>query len=249
MAPVIPNPRRIKSFRTEAAFAAWMEANHARETEIWLKIHKKGSGLASVSIAQALDVALCWGWIDGIRKAFDEPIVSPALHAAAAAKCVEPDQSRSCRAAHRGRAHDATRPAASRCCQGGWPLGRGVRSHAQRERGDDSRRSSRRHRGQSRGTQDFPHARSPESVRAGVSHQQHENASRARKEDRGAGRHACARRDHLSGTTTPTVIDALRVVPERGQPRYRAPAREAANGFSSAVGPYTDGTGTSSSRR
>lgn len=72
MAPVIPDPDKIKSFRTEAAFAAWMKAHHARETEIWLKIHKKGSGLPTVTNAQALDVALCWGWIDGIRKTFDE---------------------------------------------------------------------------------------------------------------------------------------------------------------------------------
>jgi uncharacterized protein YdeI (YjbR/CyaY-like superfamily) len=72
MAPIIPDPRKIKSFRTEAAFAAWMKANHARETELWLKIHKKGSGLPTVTNAQALDVALCWGWIDGIRKSFDE---------------------------------------------------------------------------------------------------------------------------------------------------------------------------------
>ncbi len=72
MAPIIPDPRKIKSFRTEAAFATWMEANHARETELWLKIHKKGSGLPTVTNAQALDVALCWGWIDGIRKSFDE---------------------------------------------------------------------------------------------------------------------------------------------------------------------------------
>ena len=71
MAPVIPNPRKIKSFPTAAAFAAWMKANHAREVEIWLKIHKKGSGLPTVTTAQALDVALCWGWIDGIRKSFD----------------------------------------------------------------------------------------------------------------------------------------------------------------------------------
>jgi uncharacterized protein YdeI (YjbR/CyaY-like superfamily) len=71
MAPIIPDPRKIKSFRSEAAFAAWMKANHARETEIWLKIHKKGSGLPTVTSAQALDVALCWGWIDGIRKSFD----------------------------------------------------------------------------------------------------------------------------------------------------------------------------------
>jgi uncharacterized protein YdeI (YjbR/CyaY-like superfamily) len=72
MAPIIPNPARIKSFRTEAAFAAWIRANHARETEIWLKIHKKDSGLPTVTAAQALEVALCWGWIDGIRKSFDQ---------------------------------------------------------------------------------------------------------------------------------------------------------------------------------
>ena len=50
----------------------WLAANHDRETELWLKIHKKDSGLPTVTNAQALDVALCWGWIDGIRKAFDE---------------------------------------------------------------------------------------------------------------------------------------------------------------------------------
>jgi uncharacterized protein YdeI (YjbR/CyaY-like superfamily) len=72
MAPIIPDPRKVKSFRTEAAFAAWMQVNHARETELWLKFHKKDSGLPSVTNAQALDVALCWGWIDGIRKSFDE---------------------------------------------------------------------------------------------------------------------------------------------------------------------------------
>ena len=72
MAPVVPDIRKIKSFRTEAAFAAWMKVNHARETEIWLKMHKKSSGLPTVTLAQALDVALCWGWIDGIRKSLDE---------------------------------------------------------------------------------------------------------------------------------------------------------------------------------
>jgi uncharacterized protein YdeI (YjbR/CyaY-like superfamily) len=72
MAPIIPDPKKIKSFRTEAAFAKWLRANHTRETELWLKVHKKGSGLPTVTCAQALDVALCWGWIDGIRKALDE---------------------------------------------------------------------------------------------------------------------------------------------------------------------------------
>jgi uncharacterized protein YdeI (YjbR/CyaY-like superfamily) len=72
MAPVIPDPKKIKAFKSEAAFDAWMRAHHARETEIWLRIYKKGSGKPTVSNTQALDVALCWGWIDGIRKRFDD---------------------------------------------------------------------------------------------------------------------------------------------------------------------------------
>jgi uncharacterized protein YdeI (YjbR/CyaY-like superfamily) len=69
---MIPDPAKIKSFRTPALFEKWLAANHARETEIWVKIHKKASGLASITALEALDVALCWGWIDGIRKSFDE---------------------------------------------------------------------------------------------------------------------------------------------------------------------------------
>jgi uncharacterized protein YdeI (YjbR/CyaY-like superfamily) len=68
---VVPDPRRIKAFADAAAFEAWLGAHHATETEIWIKVHKKASGLASVTPAQALDVALCWGWIDAIRKRFD----------------------------------------------------------------------------------------------------------------------------------------------------------------------------------
>jgi uncharacterized protein YdeI (YjbR/CyaY-like superfamily) len=72
MAPIVPNSKKIKSFRTEAAFEHWLRRNHARETELWLRIYRKGSGVPAITNAQALDVALCWGWIDGIRKAFDE---------------------------------------------------------------------------------------------------------------------------------------------------------------------------------
>jgi uncharacterized protein YdeI (YjbR/CyaY-like superfamily) len=72
MAPVIPDPRRIKTFESEAAFDTWLAAHHDAEPEVWIKIHKKSSTLRSVTPAQALDVALCWGWIDAIRKSFDE---------------------------------------------------------------------------------------------------------------------------------------------------------------------------------
>lgn len=72
MPSIIPNPNSIKRFRTEAAFETWLRRNHTRETEVWLRIYKKGSGVPTVTTAQALDVALCWGWIDGIRKALDD---------------------------------------------------------------------------------------------------------------------------------------------------------------------------------
>jgi uncharacterized protein YdeI (YjbR/CyaY-like superfamily) len=72
MSVITPNPKKIRSFRSEKEFEAWLSANHDRETELWLKIHKKDSGLPTVTNAQAIDVALCWGWIDGLRKGFDE---------------------------------------------------------------------------------------------------------------------------------------------------------------------------------
>lgn len=72
MAPVIPDPKNIKTFKNEAAFDAWLEANHARADELWIRIFKKGSGLPSISPLEAIDVALCWGWIDGIRKGLDD---------------------------------------------------------------------------------------------------------------------------------------------------------------------------------
>src|SRR5690606_21772969 len=72
MAPITPDPRRIRSFRSEAAFEKWLAANHDRQPEIWIRVFKKGSGVSSITPAQALDVALCWGWIDAIRKSWDE---------------------------------------------------------------------------------------------------------------------------------------------------------------------------------
>ena len=72
MAPIVPNAKKIKAFKSEGAFEAWLRAHHARETELWLRIYKKGAGKPTVTYAQALDVALCWGWIDGIRKGYDD---------------------------------------------------------------------------------------------------------------------------------------------------------------------------------
>jgi uncharacterized protein YdeI (YjbR/CyaY-like superfamily) len=67
-----PDPKSIRSFADAGKLEAWMKKNHASAAELWLKVHKKDSGLASVTIPEALDVMLCWGWIDGLRKGFDE---------------------------------------------------------------------------------------------------------------------------------------------------------------------------------
>lgn len=72
MAQVIPNPKRIKSFRSAAELERWLSKHHDRENELWLRVYKKDSGRPTVTAAEGLDVALCWGWIDGLRKAYDE---------------------------------------------------------------------------------------------------------------------------------------------------------------------------------
>ena len=67
-----PDPKSIRSFATPKALETWMRANYSKAPELWLKVHKKDSGLRSVTCAEALDVMLCWGWIDGLRKGLDE---------------------------------------------------------------------------------------------------------------------------------------------------------------------------------
>jgi uncharacterized protein YdeI (YjbR/CyaY-like superfamily) len=72
MAAIEVDPDHVREFEDADAFYAWLSKHHDRETEVWIKIHKKGSGLASIDAKQAIDVILCWGWIDGVRKSFDE---------------------------------------------------------------------------------------------------------------------------------------------------------------------------------
>jgi uncharacterized protein YdeI (YjbR/CyaY-like superfamily) len=62
----------MKVFASSKALETWMRANHAKASELWIKIHKKDSGLRSVTPAEALDVMLCWGWIDGLRRGYDQ---------------------------------------------------------------------------------------------------------------------------------------------------------------------------------
>lgn len=58
----------IRLFPTAAAWVAWLEKNYPKLEGIWLRLAKKGSGLRSVTYSEALEVALCYGWIDGQKR-------------------------------------------------------------------------------------------------------------------------------------------------------------------------------------
>lgn len=61
-----------KFFSSPGQFREWLEQNHSRETELMIGFHKKSSGKKSITYAEALDEALCFGWIDGVRKSLNE---------------------------------------------------------------------------------------------------------------------------------------------------------------------------------
>ena len=72
MAPVKINPDKIRAFKDAESFYKWLGKHHDKEDEIWIKIHKVNSGLPSITPKEAIDVVLCWGWIDAIRKGLDD---------------------------------------------------------------------------------------------------------------------------------------------------------------------------------
>ena len=72
MAPIKVDPNKVHEFADAESFYRWLSRNHSSEDEVWIKLHKVGSGLASIAPVEAIDVALCWGWIDAIRKGFDD---------------------------------------------------------------------------------------------------------------------------------------------------------------------------------
>lgn len=72
MPPIKVDPDKVHEFPDAASFYAWLADNHASESEVWIKVHKVGSGLASITPKEAIDVVLCFGWIDAVRKSLDD---------------------------------------------------------------------------------------------------------------------------------------------------------------------------------
>ena len=63
---------RLRFFRTPADFRKWLEKHHRTDRELWVGYHKTSSGRASMTWPESVDEALCFGWIDGLRKSVDE---------------------------------------------------------------------------------------------------------------------------------------------------------------------------------
>ena len=69
---IIPLELAPTLFKSAKAFEAWLKKNHATSEGLWLKIAKRGSNEPSVTYPEAVEIALCWGWIDGQKKSFDD---------------------------------------------------------------------------------------------------------------------------------------------------------------------------------
>jgi uncharacterized protein YdeI (YjbR/CyaY-like superfamily) len=62
----------IMPFETQQDWEAWLKEHHSEAAGVWLKLAKKGAGIASITYAEALESALCYGWIDGQKASFDD---------------------------------------------------------------------------------------------------------------------------------------------------------------------------------
>jgi len=133
----------VLSCGSPTEWESWLTAHWQRPTGVWLKIAKKGPRVASVTTSEALDVALCFGWIDGTRRRLDETHFlqwyAPRRPKSSWSK-VNIARVEALVVAGRMR---PTGPGAGRGRQGGRPVGCGVRVTAQRNRPARSRGGAR----------------------------------------------------------------------------------------------------------
>ena len=123
-------------FKSAKAFETWLKKNHAASDGLWLKIAKRGANEPSVSYAEAVEIALCWGWIDGQKKGLDGQHFLQRFTPRRAQHLVE-GQRRQGRGAHRGGSHAGAGLRADRGRQGRRALGAGLRrsTHVRGARG------------------------------------------------------------------------------------------------------------------
>jgi Uncharacterized protein conserved in bacteria len=72
MPPVVVDPAKLHEFVSFDSFYAWLRDNHDSADEVWIRIFRKSTGKPTISPTEAIDAVLCWGWIDAIKKSWDE---------------------------------------------------------------------------------------------------------------------------------------------------------------------------------
>jgi hypothetical protein len=195
MAAIEVDPAHVHEFVDADAFYDWLSRHHDKQTEVWIKIHKVGSGLPSINAKQAIDVVLCWGWIDAVRKSFDEQSFlqryTPRGRKSIWSQ-INVDNVARLIAEGRMTQHGLREVEAAKA-DGRWD-----KRLRQRQGHEDPRRSAGRDRRQPEGQGDAGQADRTEPLRPGLPHPQHEDGSRPQEEDRDLRGHAGARRDDLS---------------------------------------------------
>ena len=70
--PTTPSPKKPRFFTTPSQFRAWLEIHHQKRAELWVGFYKRGSGMPSITWPESVDEALCFGWIDGVRRSLGD---------------------------------------------------------------------------------------------------------------------------------------------------------------------------------
>ena len=68
----MPDLLSIMTFEISKDLGQWLKLNHASESELWIKLYKKNTGIKSVTWDDVVIESLCWGWIDGVKKSIDD---------------------------------------------------------------------------------------------------------------------------------------------------------------------------------
>ncbi len=192
-------------FSSPAAWERWLADQHATSDGVLLKLAKKGSGIDSISYAEAVEVALCYGWIDGQASKFDEDHwLQRFTPRRSRSKWSRINRDKATDLIERGEMKPAGLREIERAkADGRWPLGRGLRGT---EHGNDSRRPPASARRQRAGPRLLLHPRQPEPVRHPVPNPRGQEARNPRTTHRQVRRDAQRAEEGLpiaSGTLQP----------------------------------------------
>ena len=117
------------TFKTPKDFEVWLKAHHTKVPGVWVRIlkkaHKENSGEKSITYAEALDVALCYGWIDSQSKSLDDKAYTK-IHATRTEKYLVQKEQGTHRQTHKGKTHGAHRLRSRSGCKKRRPMGASV---------------------------------------------------------------------------------------------------------------------------